>query len=194
MHDNVDILKVSVILGTKRKGNQTQKAARFVHKVGENIEEIDVKLVDIQDFDFPFDGYTGEAENEEFTKIIHNSDALFIVMPEYNHGFPGSLKRALDSVRLKNYIHKPVALAGVSSGRWGGVRGIESFVPLAREYGMIVSFTDVQFPQIKDLFDEQEEIQDEKYIERVKRSYDELIWLTRCMKYGIENLPNKHHE
>ena len=67
------------------------------------------------------------------------ADGLVIVAPEYNHGYPGILKHALDT-NLKEYIHKPVGLCGVSAGGFGGTRVIESLLPVMRELGMVTIF------------------------------------------------------
>ena len=189
-----DTLHIAVISGTTRENNQTQHVAKFVHSVGQDIEGIEVKLLELKDFSFPKDGNWGDAQDPEFTKFAIKADAFFIVTPEYNHSFPGSLKRALDSVRTKHYVHKPVATAGVSNGMWGGLRVIEHIQPVYRELGLMTTFVDVQFPKAQDLFNEDGSPKDEKYIERVQRSYTELIWVGRAMKDAIAKYPNKYHE
>lgn len=98
----------------------------------------------------------------------------------------------LDS-ELENYIHKPVAFAGVSSGPWGGVRGIEALVTAVREMGMIATFTDVQFPKIQSLFNDEGELQDDAYPARIQKSIDELVWMAKVFKSGRETVPSKYH-
>jgi NAD(P)H-dependent FMN reductase len=93
----------------------------------------------------------------------------------------------LDS-ELENYNHKAVTVAGVSASPWGGIRAIESILPIVRELGMVVTHTDVQFPSVFNLFNEKGELQDEKYIKRINRAYDELIWMAKALKWGRENL------
>ena len=105
---------------------------------------------------------------------------------------PGSLKRMLDS-ELKNYVHKPVAFAGVSSGRWGGVRAIESLVAPVREMGLVATFADMQFPNVQDLFDDEGRLLDENYREYVKAAWVELIWMAKVMQHGRQNIASKHH-
>ena len=56
-----------------------------------------------------------QIKDSRFSETIMRADGLIIVAPEYNHGYPGMLKHALDS-NLKEYIHKPVGLCGVSAG------------------------------------------------------------------------------
>ena len=64
--------------------------------------------------------------------------------PEYNHGYPGLLKHALD-MNLKEYIHKAVRICGVSAGPFGGARVIENLAPVMRELGFVIIFEDVNF-------------------------------------------------
>jgi len=133
------------------------------------------------DFTFAGDGNDPEGKDARYTELTKWADGFFVVTPEYNHSIPGSLKRMLDS-ELENYIHKPLAMAGVSAGPWGGVRAIESLVPMAREMGLVVTATDVQFPSVSKLFDENGKLLDEKYIKRAGRAYTELIWMARALK------------
>lgn len=186
-------LKITIIEGTTREKRMSIHAARLVYEVAQSMDEIEATLVDPKDFNLPGDGNDPESQDPRYSKITAESDGFFIVIPEYNHSFPGSLKRLLDS-ELKNYIHKPVAFAGVSAGPWGGIRGIENLVPVVREMGMAVTFTDVQFPNIGKVFNEAGELQDEKYKERITRSLTELIWMAKSLKYGRENIPSKHHK
>ena len=185
-------LFIPVLLGTTRPKRESIKAARLVEKVGKTIEEIEVLLVDPNDYQFPYDGNDPENKDPRYTELTKKADAFFIVTPEYNHSFPGTLKRMLDS-ELKNYIHKPVAFAGVSNGIFGGARAIEALVNTVREMGMAITFSDVYFPQIQNLFDEKEEIKDEGYVRRIERAYTELIWMARSLKWGRENLKSVYH-
>lgn len=186
-------LFIPVLLGTTRPKRESLKVAQLVTKVGEEIEDITVQLVDPQDYNFPFDGNDEENKDPKYTKLTADADAFFIVTPEYNHSFPGTLKRMLDS-ELSNYIHKPVAFAGVSNGIFGGARAIEELVPTVRELGLVVTFSDVYFPQVQNLFNEDGTIKDEGYIRRIKRAYEELIWMAKSLKYGRENLPSIYHK
>lgn len=180
-------LNIVVIAGTTRPQRRSIKAARFVEKVGQTFADVKIIFVDPVEFNLPGDGNDPEGKDPRYTAITADADAFFVVTPEYNHSFPGSLKRLLDS-ELKNYIHKPVAFAGVSDGPWGGVRAIESLVHTVREMGLIATFTDVQFPKVDTLFDEQGNMLDEKYEERVKRAYRELIWMAQVLKWGRANI------
>ncbi len=186
-------LYIPVIVGTTREQRKSILAARFVAEIGASFEDIEVEVVDPRDFNFPGDGNDPEGKDPKYTAITERADGFFILTPEYNHSFPGSLKRMLDS-ELSNYIHKPVAFGSTSSGQWGGVRAIESLVGAAREMGLVSTFTDIQFPKVQDLFNESGELQDHRYKEFTKGAWIELIWMAKVMKHGRLNEPSKFHK
>lgn len=176
-------LFIPILVGTTRAQRLSIHAARFVAECLQSYPDVETVLVDPVDFTFPGDGNDPEGKDPRYTEITKQADAFFVVVPEYNHSFPGSLKRMLDS-ELANYNHKPVAFAGVSSGQFGGVRAIEALVLAVRESGMVVLANDVQFPKVQELFAEDGSLKDDAYIRRVKRVLDELVWLTKVLKAG----------
>jgi hypothetical protein len=58
-----------------------------------------------------------------------------------------------------------------------------------RELGLAVTFTDLNFSRVQDAFDEQGNLKDEKYVGRAAKFVNELVWMTRVMKHGRENIP-----
>ena len=191
--DTMSKLYIPVLAGTTREQRKSIYAARLVAEVGAEFEDVETELVDPKDFNFPGDGNDPEGKDPRYTDITARADGFFIVTPEYNHGYPGSLKRMLDS-ELKNYIHKPVAFAGASSGQWGGVRAIEALVNTVREMGLVSTFTDMQFPRVQDLFDENGTLKDERYREYIRGAWIELIWMAKVLKAGREHEPSKYHQ
>lgn len=185
-------LFIPILLGTTRPKTESVKVARLIQTVGKTIDGIEVVLIDPSKFHFPYDGNDRENKDPRYSKLTKKADAFFIVSPEYNHSFPGTLKRMLDS-ELQNYIHKPVAFAGVSNGIFGGARAIESLVTTVREMGMAATFADVYFPEVQNLFDDKGIIKDQGYIRRIERAYTELIWMAKSLKWGRENLESIYH-
>ena len=177
-------LVVAVLVGTTRVQRESIKAARYIAEFGKRQAGVEIVFVDPTDFDFPGDGNDPEGKDPRYSAITERADAFFIVTPEYNHSFPGSLKRMLDS-ELATYNHKPVAFAGVSNGGWGGTRAVESLVPAVRETGLVVMSWDVFFPRVQDIFDEQGVMHpehSERYERNVQQLYDELLRFARLLK------------
>jgi NAD(P)H-dependent FMN reductase len=110
-----------------------------------------------------------------------------IVSPEYNHGYSGLLKHALDSC-LKEYIHKAVGIVGVSAGPFGGARVIENLLPVMRELGLVTIFWDVNFSNVQKAFSAKGDLADESYIRRIDKFLKELIWMAKTLRHGREQI------
>lgn len=185
-----DTLHIAVLGGTTRLQRESIKAARYVAQYGSTLDGVQITFVDPSEFTFEGDGNDPEGKDPRYSDIAEKADAFFIVSPEYNHSFPGSLKRMLDS-ELENYIHKPVALAGASNGNWGGVRAVEALVVTVREMGLAVTFTSPYFPRVQNAFDEQSNPvpeQKEHIDKSIGAAYAELIWMAKALKYGRDTL------
>lgn len=187
-------LFIPLILGTNRKDRQSEAAAKWVFGRMQERSDLDSRYFDVRDFELPRDDYgTGiGAMFPEWRDAIIAGDGLVIVTPEYNHGYPGPLKSVLDLL-LKEYIHKAVAFVGVSAGPWGGTRVIEAMLPMVRELGLAVCFTDLNFPKVASKFGPEGELLDEAYETRVSGFLDELVWMATALRWARENLPSKYH-
>ena len=187
-------LNLPVLLGTNRKERKSVFVARWLLDQMARREDIKTRLFDVAEFDLPQDDYGMGVKDSfpEWRDAIINADGLVIVTPEYNHGYPGSLKAVLDLL-LPEYIHKAVALVGVSAGPWGGTRVIEAMVPMVRELGLAVTFSDLNFPRVERTFDETGKMLDAAFEARAKDFLDELVWMARVLKWGRENVPSKFH-
>ena len=189
------VLNLPVLLGTNRKDRKSLFAAKWLFTQMELRSEIKTRLFDVADFELPQRDY-GQGLKDMFPEwrdAIINADGLAIVSPEYNHGYPGSLKAVLDLL-LQEYIHKAVAFVGVSAGPWGGTRVVEAMVPMARELGLAVTFSDLNFPFVQRTFDETGKLLDPAFEQRANDFIDELVWMAQVLKWGRENVPSKYHQ
>lgn len=188
-------LSFPVLLGTNRKDRKSLYAAKWLVGQMELRSDIQTRLFDVADFQLPHDNYGQDLKEmfPEWRDAILKADGLVIVSPEYNHAYPGSLKAVLDLL-LKEYIHKAVALVGVSAGPWGGTRVIESMVPMVRELGLAVTFSDLNFPFVQKTFDDDGQILDPAFEQRAKDFLDEVVWLAQVLRWGRETVPSKYHQ
>lgn len=187
-------LNIPVLLGTNRKTRNSAFVAKWLVGEMEKWSEIRTRLFDVADFELPHDDY-GQGLKDSFPEwrdAIVQADGLVIVSPEYNHGYPGSLKAVLDLL-LPEYIHKAVAFVGVSAGPWGGTRVIEAMVPMCRELGLAVTFTDLNFPFVQKTFDGEGKLLDHAFEKRLVDFLNELVWMSRVLKWGRANVPSKFH-
>jgi NAD(P)H-dependent FMN reductase len=187
-------LFLPILLGTNRRERKSEHAAHWVFGKMQEHADIETVFFDVRDFDLPTDDYGQSLKNQfpEWRDAVIKADGFVFVVPEYNHGYPGIFKSVVD-LCLKEYIHKAVAFVGVSASNWGGTRVIEACVPMVRELGLSVTFSDLNFPKIQDKFDDEGNLLDEKYNKFVEGFLDELVFMSRALKWGRENLQSKHH-
>ena len=181
-------LSIPVILGTPRQGRLSEHVARVVVDQLSKRDGVRTSLIDVRELPF---GTTdaGEAiKDPDFSDAVMHADGLIIITPEYNHGYPGMLKHALDS-NLKEYIHKPVGLCGVSAGGFGGTRVVESLLPVMRELGLVSISWDVNVSAAGKAFDANGQLLDTALPRRADKMIDELLWMARVLRYGRENIP-----
>lgn len=188
-------LFIPVLLGTNRKERNSIHPANWLTGEMQKRSDIETRLFDVAKFTLPQDDY-GQGLKDQFPEwkdAIIRADGLVIVSPEYNHGYPGSMKAVLDLL-LREYVHKAVAFVGVSAGPWGGTRVIEAMVPMVRELGLAVTFADLNFPKVQNTFDAEGKLLDQAFEKRAKDFLDELVWMSTALKWGRENVPSKYHQ
>src|SRR5437667_5901028 len=169
-------LFIPVILGTARKGRESEHAAKFVFEQTKKRAGVETEFIDVRTLPMKLDDAGEQMKDPKFSATIERCDGLIIVTPEYNHSFPGLLKHALD-MNLKEYIHKAVGICGVSAGAFGGARVLETLLPVMRELGLVAIFEYVNFGNVAKIFDEQGNLLDQSYVRRVDKFLNELVWM-----------------
>ena len=180
-------LFIPVILGTTRKGRASENVAKFVLGEIKERDGVATELIDLRDLRFTMEDAGESIKDPQFSSTVDRADGLVLVVPEYNHGYPGLLKHALDT-NLKEYIHKAVGVCGVSSGGFGGTRMIANLLPVLRELGLVTIFWDGNFSGAQTLFDADGGLLDQSYVKRIEQFLGELIWMSKVLRHGRENV------
>jgi NAD(P)H-dependent FMN reductase len=190
---NTSPLFFPVILGTPRQGRQSEYVAQFITEYLHQRSDVTTELIDVRTVPISLNDAGESLKDPDFSASMQRSDGLILVVPEYNHGYPGLLKHLLDTC-LKEYIHKAVGICGVSAGPFGGTRVIENLLPVMRELGLVTIFNDLNFGSVQKLFDDSGKMIDpEPYYRRVDRFLTELIWMATVLRYGRQNVPSEYH-
>src|ERR1700736_503034 len=181
-------LFIPVILGTARQGRESEHVAQLVFEQTKKRAQVETELIDVRKLPLRLDDAGEQMKDPAFSATIERCDGVILVTPEYNHGYPGLLKHALD-MNLEEYIHKAVGICGVSAGVFGGARVIEALLPVMRELGLVTIFNDVNFGYAGKIFAEDGKLLDERFVGRTAKFLDELIWMARVLRHGRENIP-----
>jgi NAD(P)H-dependent FMN reductase len=112
----------------------------------------------------------------EFANKIKSADAVIIVAPEYNGGYPASLKNAIDLL-YDEWYHKPVAISTVSSGNFGGVQVIMQLQFILWKMKAITVPAMFPISNIGEVLDEKGMPADKPAFDKRAASFlNELIW------------------
>jgi NAD(P)H-dependent FMN reductase len=164
----------------------SEHAARVVWQAVADRPGVETELIDVAALPIPVDDAGEGAKDAEFAETMNRADALVLVTPEYNHGYPGLLKHVLDT-NLQEYVHKAAGVVGVSAGVFGGARGIQNLLPVLRELGLVTIFWDVNFTTVRRRFDESGALLDDSFL-AIDKFLDELLWMAETLRYGRENV------
>jgi NAD(P)H-dependent FMN reductase len=164
----------------------SEHAATVVHAQLASRARVETQLLDVAALPIPTDDAGEQAKDPGFAEAMNRADALVLVAPEYNRGYPGLLKHVLDT-NLHEYIHKAVGVVGVSSGIFGGARVIENLLPVLRELGLVTIFWDVNFNNVRTRFDEEGALVDDSFLS-IDKFLDELVWMAETLRHGRENV------
>lgn len=122
---------IIIISSSVREDRKSHRLALFFKRYIEEGAKALVEIVDLKEYRFPlFEERLKFQKNPsdrtlEFSEKIKNADGVLIVTPEYNGGYPASLKNVIDLL-YDEWFRKPIAIATVSDGVFGGMQVITS--------------------------------------------------------------------
>jgi NAD(P)H-dependent FMN reductase len=158
----------------------------FLKRAGER-RDVVVDLIDLREYDLPM-ALSGGAAVDAFAARIHAADAIVIITPEYNHGYPGALKTALDSLHAEWHA-KPVGFVSYG-GIAGGLRSVEQLRAVVSELHAISIRETVSFAHAWEQFDANGELIDAESADHAATGLiDKLIWWGRALRSAREVSP-----
>jgi NAD(P)H-dependent FMN reductase len=123
---------IAIISSSIRPDRKSHRLALYFMKYLNDNFLANANILDLKDYDFPIFSETLKIQKSpskkllDFAEKIKKSDAIIIVTPEYNGGYPASLKNAID-VLYEEWRHKPVGIVTVSGGPFAGTQVLVSF-------------------------------------------------------------------
>jgi NAD(P)H-dependent FMN reductase len=122
---------IEIISSSIRVGRASHRVALFFKKFLEEKKLATAGILDLKTYNFPlFDERLSKQANpiptaKEFSEKVKQASAIIIVTPEYNGGYPASLKNVVDLL-YNEWRRKPIAIAACSDGQFGGTQVITS--------------------------------------------------------------------
>lgn len=122
---------IAIISSSVRTGRNSHRVALFFKNYLTENNLATVEIIDLNEYQFPlFEERLRLQANPspallDYAERVTKADGIIIVTPEYNGGYPASLKNAID-VLYKEWYKKPIAISTASDGVFGGSQVITS--------------------------------------------------------------------
>lgn len=152
--------KIAIISPSVRLGRRSHRVALWFRRYLEENSLANAEIIDLTEYRFPlFDERLKKQENPlpdalEFAGRIRSADGVIIIAPEYNGGYPASLKNVIDLL-TDEWRGKTVAISSVSDGPFGGTQVITSLQFTMWKMGAWTVPAMFPVPHVSEAFDEE---------------------------------------
>lgn len=180
------MINLQIISGTDRRDANALRIAKYLQKQYAQLPESEVQPEIINLQDFPTQEVVGgkygletPEEIQSFFQPLLKADALVIVCPEYNGGYPGILKLFIDYLPFpESFDKKPIAFVGEANGAFGGMRAVEQLQQVVGYRHAHVFPERVFISRVNKKFDDEEGIKDafqQKLLETQIKNFVQFI-------------------
>jgi NAD(P)H-dependent FMN reductase len=179
-------MKIAIISASIRKGRASHRVALYFQNYIKENKLGEVTMLDLNEYQFPVfeerlkNLLNPSVQTLQFSEEVNTADAVLIVTPEYNGGYPASLKNIVDLL-TSEWKRKPIAISTVSSGAFGGSQVITSLLLSLWKQGALVVPAVFPVPTVEKAYTETgEAIDKEATDKRAKKFLEELIWCAQA--------------
>src|SRR5690606_2298522 len=107
---------------------------------------------------------------------VSKAQKFILIIPEYNGSYPGVLKAFIDACSYPaSFYHKKAILIGVSSVKYGNIRGVDHCTGVCNYLRMHVLPLKIHMPHIQNDLNTYEIFVDKATVSFVNEQIDELI-------------------
>jgi chromate reductase len=148
----------TIISATNRPGSSTLKVAQYYQKLLKE-KGVDAGILSLSQLPanlIESDLYgKRSAAFEPIQQVVTQTEKFLFIIPEYNGSFPGVLKTFIDACSFpESFYEKKTALTGISSGKYGNIRGIDHFTGVCHYLHLNVMSLKLHIASINKEFDE----------------------------------------
>lgn len=183
-----DPIALSIIIGSTRPGRFGPRVAGWFGELAEDRPELKVDLVDLLDEQLPAQWTRDESPGlDRYLAKLDRADAFVVVTPEYNHGYPGPLKHAIDLASAQ-WRAKPVGFVSYG-GMSGGLRAVEQLRQVFAEVHATTVRDVVSLHHPWSVFDDDERLVEVGATAAAHALLDRMIWWGRALRAARRDHP-----
>lgn len=170
---------ITIISGTNRASSNTLKVAKYYQKelAKKGLETTLLNLQDLPENIIASDLYGKRSEAfQNIQDLVTQTTKFLFVIPEYNGSFPGVLKTFIDACAFpESFYDKKACLVGISSGKYGNIRGIEHFNGVCAYLHLNVMPLRLHIANIKTELDENDQLIKEDTLKFVGQQVEKFV-------------------
>ncbi len=141
-----------IVSSTNRPNSNTFKVSKYYQKVLAE-KGVDSTILDLcnlpESLISPNSYQKNYSDFQDFQAQLDAAEKLIFVIPEYNGSYPGILKLFVDACTYPNsFFDKKAALVGISTGKYGNIRGIDHFTGVCNYANLHVLPLKIHIPYI----------------------------------------------
>lgn len=179
---------ISIISSSVRINRTSHRVALYFQKYLTKNNLAQVEILDLHVYQFPiFNERLNHQPNPseqvlEFAEKIKASEGIIIITPEYNGGYPASLKNVIDLL-YHEWQRKPLAISTISDGQFGGTQVLTSLQFTLWKIRAWVVPAMFPVPNIDAVFDKQGNALDPIAVDKRAHAFvAELLWCMEAAK------------
>ncbi len=179
---------IVILSASVRTGRHSHRVAVYFKKFLEENKTATSEILDLTEYNFPVFNERLKFQPSPSEKVLNfankikSADGVVIVTPEYNGGYPASLKNVVDLL-YDEWRRKPIAIATASEGAFGGTQVITS---LQFSLWKIRAWTVPSMfpvPKVQSSFDEEGNPADKATTDKRATGFiNELLWCIEANK------------
>ncbi len=173
---------LTIIVGSTRPGRAGAPIAQWFAARAKDHGGFDVTVVDLAELALPLLdepnhprlGQYTQQHTKDWSAIADAADAFVIVTPEYNYGYPASVKNAIDYLH-REWQHKPVGFVSYG-GVAAGTRAVQQLKQVVTTLRMLPVTDSVNIPFYNQFLDSDGVFQPNEVLEQAADAMlDELV-------------------
>ncbi len=181
--------QLKIIIASTRPGRKGPLIAHWFLDILKQHSDFEVEVLDLKEINLPFldepehprlQNYK-HGHTKKWSGIINSADSFIFITPEYNFGYPATLKNALDYL-FHEWQEKPVGFVSYG-GVSAGTRAVQAIKQTVTTLGMVPLMQAVNIPFFTQLINEDGVFEGNANLEKSARSMlKQLLRWTKALK------------
>jgi NAD(P)H-dependent FMN reductase len=163
--------QLMIVIASTRPGRGGSAVATWFHERATQHEGFETRVVDLAEFRLPLLDEPNHPRlrkyvnrhTHEWSAMVDAADAFAFVTPEYNHGYPASLKNAIDYLH-QEWQYKPVGFVSYG-GVAAGTRSVEQLQQVVTAVKLTPVIEQVNIPFYQQFIDDDGALQANEVME-----------------------------